>query len=205
MSKTKKKNEASIRSCKSCGNKDFKENLVRFVIKDEAVYLDLRQKINLKSFYSCFNNECLKLVPKFINKSGLKMDFEADRSFELVRNFKYEELLSALALCRRVGSYSLGRDETKSSLQANDLEVIIITKDCGDSARKDINLDKKDDRVAVFEFFEKNILGKIFERNELAILGLKKHPVNNRIVSLLEALMKAEKPDNLNSGETLVN
>jgi len=53
-----------IRSCCACGKKSQKEQLLRFVWKNETVELDRLQTMSGRGAYCCANEKCARLFCK---------------------------------------------------------------------------------------------------------------------------------------------
>lgn len=60
----------AIRTCISCGSEKYKNELLRFVAVDNEVVFDLKQKLDGRGAYLCFNKECFKKATKknFLSK-----------------------------------------------------------------------------------------------------------------------------------------
>lgn len=70
--KSSKKRHLPKRSCVICREKDFKKNLIRFVVIENQIVFDLNNKVWQRGFYVCDNNDCIKKLEKWIKKQRKK-------------------------------------------------------------------------------------------------------------------------------------
>ena len=56
------------RTCVVCRKKSEKKKLIRFVLLDSEIVLDLNYKIEKRGYYVCDDNDCLKKLDKRVKK-----------------------------------------------------------------------------------------------------------------------------------------
>ena len=69
------KNSKETRTCISCKNKYHKHSLIRIIIKDHNVRIDLNQKAEGRGAYICKKEECLN---KALKNKALKLNIDEE-------------------------------------------------------------------------------------------------------------------------------
>ncbi len=70
--KNSKKGHIPKRICVICKKKDYKENLLRFVIIEGGIIFDIKQRLHQRGYYVCDENQCIQKLEKWKKKKRLK-------------------------------------------------------------------------------------------------------------------------------------
>lgn len=60
------------RTCVICKKKDAKPNLLRFVIKNDIIVFDYKQKMQGRGYYCCVTSNCIDKLEKWLKKRKRK-------------------------------------------------------------------------------------------------------------------------------------
>ena len=67
--KSSKAGHIPMRSCVICRQKKEQKSLLRFVIINKEIVIDINKKISSRGYYLCDENECIGKSEKWLKKS----------------------------------------------------------------------------------------------------------------------------------------
>ena len=166
-----------VRTCAGCRQRDDKDALLRFVVRDEEPRLvpDIRHRLPGRGVYVHPTRECVRLA---LQKGGFSRSVRTHVSGDpdevcALAAAQYERRAEGLLLAAfRNGCVALGTDPVRRALGEATVRLLVVAVDA--AGRRDELVAQAarlgEDRCV--RYGTKETLGRLFSRSELGVLGI---------------------------------
>jgi len=173
-----------VRTCFVCGNKDKKENLLKWVSTPKGILPDLRCVVDGRGLYTCENKECIKKLyskKKFPEKfcDEVKFVFSLNEVLVLIKKEIEKSIFHYISLSWKSRNIIKGQNMVKEILKEDlsKLSFIILSEDLSDKTKT--FFEKSFDKTIVFS--TKNILGNTIGSKPVGVLGFIPSPLSKKV------------------------
>ncbi len=180
----------SVRKCVGCGKSDSRDALERFVMMEDTVIFDMRNKAPGRGAHVHANPACLDraIQSGFAKSFRSKVQLKDDFSSQFVGSI-FQRLKEAIRVSFRSGDLVFGGDLVASAMKNNKVGLLVLATDSGESvARKfEANADRKS--ILSFGGIPGAVLGAVLGKDFISVLGISANKAE-RIHQDLENLQK---------------
>ena len=161
-----------LRTCVVCREAKNKDELYRFTIVNNEIIVDYFKKLEGRGFYVCKNGGCLKNLTKKAAAKSLKKDgiiFNKEKILKTLKNVIKGHIYNTIKICNKSGNIEATLNRIANATR--DIYGIVIARDCSMNTFKKLEKFLKD-RFVIRDLFNKKELGEIFDKDEVAVLGI---------------------------------
>ena len=184
----KNKKIIKIRSCKSCGKNKTKDELLRIIlIKEGKLAFDLKQRLDGRGIYTCYDKNCIiKLFKLKEFKKGLSSTSEefCNMVLEILNN----ELCGLIAIGEKSGKLAAGYEKALSSIKSGKALLVLTATDISKEKSKKL-FSKVEERIKIISFGDKERIGEITGRSAVAYAAFTDIGLSNKFISTYNKLV----------------
>lgn len=147
-----------IRNCRGCGNKKAKDELLRIAVsKNGEPAFDLKQRLDGRGFYACYDKSCMTKLFKL--KEFRKAGFSICSEFcNIVVEMLNKELTGLISIGKKSGKFISGYEKVVASTRSGRVSLIITAGDVSEGRRKKF-LKTVNNMAEVITFGDKEKIG----------------------------------------------
>ncbi|QQR89305.1 MAG: DUF448 domain-containing protein [Myxococcales bacterium] len=181
---------ASMRRCVGCGEQDQPKALLRFAYDALSHRLapDIRGKLSGRGVSVHPHSRCLSLASRrggFSRSLRRSISVDPSELSALAQKGYEQRVVSLLIAAHRNRLAVLGHDALSDMLRSGKVALVLVAQDAAERSRK-LGVSTPN----VCEFGSREFLGKLFGREELALIGILSEGVAKEILNAL-ACVKA--------------
>jgi len=166
------------RRCLATGQVMERELLIRFVVDpDNQVVPDLAAKLPGRGLWVSADRAVLELaIRKNLFSRAAKTQVKCSPALlTQVESLLARRCLDLLGLCKSAGRIVAGQAQVEPALRADELAYVLIAADAGGDGPKKLA------RARQISGFDRETLGKALGRDHIVYIGLKPHPLTDKL------------------------
>ncbi len=173
-----------IRTCFVCGEKDKKENLLKWISTPKGILPDLRNVVEGRGLYTCFSKKCIEklyLKKKFPEKfcDEVKFVFPLNEVLSLIANEIEKTIFHYISLSWKSRYIVKGQNSVKDVIKKNNsnFSFILLAEDLSEKTKTFF----VENFENVIIFSNKTELGSSIGSKPVGVLGFLKSSLSKKV------------------------
>lgn len=162
------------RTCIGCRKTTDSDTLERFVLMDDQIIYDMRQKAPGRGAY--LHLQCADMALK---KNAFSRAFKQrvnQPSAEVLKGWLSDGIMrrikERISICARAQAVTIGQNQSAQEMAKNKVRLLLIASDAGESTVKKFRANAQRKKLLVFQWLSAQELGSLCGKTHVSVLGI---------------------------------